>query len=236
MPAHRTLNFSQQKGLFNPAAARPTTVIGVGSVGSEVVMMLAKLGVSDITVYDHDEVESHNLPMSAYGIGDLARYKVEALAERVKRETGVTISTNRKKYASEKLKGSVVCCVDKMQEREVVFAGVSGNPLVDVFVDTRVAGNLISVFAIRPSRKEDLEYYGMHFYSTDNALPPMCGRHGIITVSAVTAGFACTALTNVWTKGTTKRHVLLSLSSFFMQVDGRVDPLFTLQEDQDGQG
>ena len=41
---------------------RPITVIGAGGIGAATVVALAKTGFENITVYDFDTVEQHNLP------------------------------------------------------------------------------------------------------------------------------------------------------------------------------
>src|SRR5207244_2270936 len=57
----------------------PVTVIGAGAVGSFVTLTLAKMGLRDLTVFDDDVVDVHNLPNQFYRLTDLGRPKVEAL-------------------------------------------------------------------------------------------------------------------------------------------------------------
>ena len=40
----------------------PITVIGAGAIGSATVVTLAKMGWSNITVYDEDDLADHNFP------------------------------------------------------------------------------------------------------------------------------------------------------------------------------
>ena len=40
----------------------PIHIIGCGATGSWVALMLAKMGISNITCWDFDKVEEHNLP------------------------------------------------------------------------------------------------------------------------------------------------------------------------------
>jgi hypothetical protein len=208
------LNHSQQQALFNPNAARAVTVIGAGSVGSHVVLMLAKLGVTDITVVDADHVESHNLPMSVYGLQDLAKYKTSALAMHVEQQTGVVIKWARQMYAGGHLKGTVVACVDNMETRMLIWKQVRKNPLVDIFVDTRTAEELISVFGVNPNDDTHIAYYEHHLYPTAETINATCGRHGIIYVSAVAAALACVRLTRRWSNGTYNLHTMGTVDDF----------------------
>ena len=41
-------------------------VIGVGATGSYIVWLLAKIGLSNIHIWDHDVVEDHNIPNQCF--------------------------------------------------------------------------------------------------------------------------------------------------------------------------
>lgn len=202
------LNHSQQQNIFDPASAQPVTVIGAGSVGSQVVTWLPKIGVQDITVYDGDAVESHNIPPSAYRIQDLGVFKALALAEIVREQSGISVNAVPKMYEGEPLRDAVVACVDTMEARKLVWTSVKMNPLVPIFIDTRVAEELVFVFSVNPSDPDDIAYYE-HFlsYSSDEAVRPLCGRHGIVYVAAMAAVAVCANLTSQWSRGRKRRHL-----------------------------
>lgn len=202
------MNLSQQDNIFDSLYAQPITVIGAGSVGSNLVMMLARMGIKDMTVYDGDAIESHNIPMSVYRPSDLGRFKVRALESIVKENTGLAIKGILKMYeGKEILRGTVVACVDTMEARQLIFNQVRQNPLVDLFVDTRVGTELISVFTIEPCSYDDLAYYGPFLaYSTKETAMPFCGSHGINFIACRTASAVCANLTSFWQNATKKRH------------------------------
>ncbi len=200
------LNFSQQNKIFNPAFAKPVVVLGAGSVGSQLVAMLAKIGLTDITVYDGDAIESHNIPMSAYGNSDLGMFKVLALKDLVLRQSGVEIKALPRMYAGEPLRDSVIACVDTMEARLAAWQAVKDNPLVDIFIDTRTAAELISIFAVSPCNPDDIAYYEHFSYPTSQAAMLTCGQHGIVYISNMAAGVACANLTNWWQHGKKKIH------------------------------
>lgn len=206
MNDEQTQNFSQQNHVFSPGNARPVTVIGAGSVGSQLVVMLAKIGCKEITVWDDDDVESHNIPMSAFRLGDLGKPKVAALAALVEESTGVRITTVGRRYAGEPLVGSVVACVDSMESRMAVWNRVRDNPNVDVLVDTRINAEKSEVYAVDPCEPESAAAYGKILYPSSEALRAMCGLHGIVYVTALTASAACACLTNAWSGRTKDRR------------------------------
>lgn len=98
----------RQKGFFDPNILRnpiKVTVVGAGALGSYIVDILASIGIRDITVYDFDNVEAHNIPNQVYKLSDVGRPKVEALADHVKAKMGYTIKGKYKKLTSLKEEG-----------------------------------------------------------------------------------------------------------------------------------
>ena len=196
------MNFDQQDGIFDPHLARPVTVLGAGSVGSQVVCQLAQVGCRDITVWDGDDIASHNIPMSAFRLGDLGRWKVEALRDIVQEKSGVAIKPIRHMWKGESLRGSVVCCVDSMDVRGEIWKQVRHNPLVDVLIDTRIAQEFVVVYAITPTDPGHIAFYESRLYPSSDAVRPLCGVHGIIYVSGVAACAALARLTAAWNSRT----------------------------------
>ena len=54
-------------------------VVGLGGLGSNVAMWLARLGVGHLLLYDFDKVELSNLNRQYYFFEDVGKYKAEAL-------------------------------------------------------------------------------------------------------------------------------------------------------------
>lgn len=201
------LNFSHQENIFDPNLSKPISVIGVGSVGSFVVLALAKMGVTNITVYDADYVESHNIPMSAYRICDLGLKKVEALKNIVKEHTGTEIKAIPEMYTDQRISTAIISCVDTMEARQMVFEKAKINPLVDLLIDTRIGQEFISIFAIEPHHPEEAEYYKYYLrYGTDETMIIRCGLHGISPISMRAASVVCANLINFWKNGKKYKH------------------------------
>ena len=59
-------------------------VVGVGSVGSMVCESLARIGVGDILLIDHDKIEEHNLDRMIYATKrDIGRFKADFFKEKI---------------------------------------------------------------------------------------------------------------------------------------------------------
>jgi hypothetical protein len=65
-------------------------IIGAGAVGSKIAIELACLGLTNVTVYDFDQVEAHNLSNQAFNASHIGKPKVIALREIITAKTGET--------------------------------------------------------------------------------------------------------------------------------------------------
>lgn len=205
---------SHQRGLFDPRNSNHVTIVGCGSVGSEVDHMLARMGVSRMTIIDGDDVRTHNVPVTfAFRPEDVGRYKVDVVRDRIRAETSASVRAIPRMYdGSEPFEaGAVIACVDTMKARACIWRQVAGNPIIGLFVDTRVHEHLVSVFAIRPGDPKQAAFYEKYLYPDRTTPRRTCGAHGVIYVTSIAASLAVRALTSFWQGGTPSRHERLLL-------------------------
>ena len=217
------LNWSHQKALFNPAKSRPVTLIGAGSVGSNIALLLAKQGIEDLTVFDADDVASHNVPMSAYRPSDVGRPKVEALHDLVFETTGLKIGAVGSMYVDQPLRGSVIASVDTMDARAAVWKTVRMNPNIDLLIDTRVYERFAEVYFVQPCLPEDMAAYEARLYPQDTTVKRTCGNHGIAFMANLAASLAVAGLTDAWAGDKTgfARRLFMGESPKFEVVNAR---------------
>src|SRR3990172_7656046 len=106
----------------------PITVIGAGAIGSATVVTLAKTGCSNLTVWDDDLLESHNISNQLCKTAMIGRLKVEALQALTLELTDVAIRTENRRYQGQSLEGVVIAAVDSMTARQSVWRRVKLNP------------------------------------------------------------------------------------------------------------
>jgi len=172
------MDFTRQKDIFDPEkhGRVPITLIGAGSVGSMVALLLAKVGFSDIAVYDHDKVEKHNLPNQFYPMDSLGKHKVWALATLVKEMTGVGITTFAKKYVDkDPLSGIVITALDSMDARKLVFDQFLEQVTTLGMIDPRMGGLDYRVYTIKPEQHDMWTWY-----PDDDAVQERCTEKSII--------------------------------------------------------
>lgn len=71
--------------VHNAVKSAHVAVLGLGGLGSNVAVMLARLGVGHLTIIDYDRVEPSNLNRQSYYIDDIGKFKCDALREQIKR-------------------------------------------------------------------------------------------------------------------------------------------------------
>ena len=174
------MNFQRQVGIFDPKKFKDieVSIIGTGAVGSFIALAVAKMGLSNIHLFDPDMVSEHNLPNQFYRIEDIGKHKVKALAEIIEDFSGVKPEIRSEHYSGAKLKGIVIVAVDSMDARKTIWLLLRRQPLIGLMIDVRMGGEVAWVLAINPGL--DREYYEGTLYSSDEALHLACTEQSII--------------------------------------------------------
>lgn len=209
------MNLSRQHGLFRSCQARtPVTVIGAGGVGSAVTFALAKMGVTDITVFDHDKVEDVNVASQFYRPSDLGRPKVEALGDVVRQFSGTILKCRHERWDGQPLTGLVVSAADCMDVRKQVWEAVKYNFNADLLIDVRMAGNLAVVLAVKPGDPDDVDFYEPHLFSNEQASPESCTARAIAYTTLGIGSCVASSARRWWLSGERTRCLTIDFSSF----------------------
>ena len=174
------LNRSRQLDIFRPdQALSPITVIGAGGIGSPTVLLLAQMGVPELTVIDFDTVEAHNRASQLYPGNDIGKPKVESLAETVERFTDCRIKVRQERYVAQPLSGLVISAVDSIAVRHEIWAQLRYNPHVPLYIDGRMGGQIYVVLTSRPCDPDDVTFYEQHLFKPSEAADVPCTARSI---------------------------------------------------------
>lgn len=116
-------------------------VIGCGAVGSTVAENLVRYGITNITLYDFDVVEPHNIANQMFTQEDIGKPKVVALAEylqRINPEIKAGLKLQPKGYTGQKLSGYIFLCVDNIDLRREIATACKDNTFVKGMFDFRM--------------------------------------------------------------------------------------------------
>lgn len=177
-----TPDYWRQLDLVTPEdLAPPVTVIGAGGIGSPTALALAKMGCPNLTVYDPDTVEAHNLPNQLYRLQDVDRPKVEALQEVIASFTGAKIAVHQEAVVSQPLAGVVITGVDSMSARQQIWQkAVRYRSSIELYVDARMGAEVCRIYTLRPTDPDEVEAYQATLYDDADATAEACTAQAII--------------------------------------------------------
>ncbi len=185
------LDYTRQRAWFDPdktdAAA---TIVGCGGIGSFAAFALAKLGVQRLWLQDYDVVDEHNVPNQLYATDQIGQSKVEALAMTLAVFGGSTID-----YTTDPLSHGValsdvtISALDSMAARAALWEQVKYKTACRLFLDARLGGEHVILYAVNPVRPSDVDGYERTLYSDDEASELPCTARSIVDV-----GFAVGSL------------------------------------------
>jgi tRNA A37 threonylcarbamoyladenosine dehydratase len=147
--------FLRQLDIADPSQFKdkPVTVIGAGGIGAATVVALAKTGFENITVYDFDTVEEHNIPnqLLPMWVGDqdtLGWKKTTALFHLAHDLADVAIQPLHEKFVDQPLGEVVISAVDSLPARRAIWERVTGSMDTTFFLDGRMAITSMDLYAI----------------------------------------------------------------------------------------
>lgn len=141
--------FSRSTDIINPSKLSiPIVVVGAGAVGSWATLALAKMGCSDITVIDHDTIESGNIGPQLYGIDQIGLKKVDALKQIIEKNIGLKIKTYQSRgenILADLDKVILILALDSLEDRKKCIIANSNKPPAFI-IDIRMKAELITAY------------------------------------------------------------------------------------------
>ena len=135
------MDLSKSFEFFRPDMCKSRIhIIGCGSVGSTVAELLARFGLTEISLYDFDHVEPHNIVNQMFTQDDLYKLKTEAVADmicRINPEAKDHLKLYNEGYTGQKLNGYVFLCVDNIDLRRQIATENKYNTFIKAMFDFR---------------------------------------------------------------------------------------------------
>jgi hypothetical protein len=156
-------------------------IIGVGGIGSITAYTLAKMGLKNITIQDFDKVEEHNISTQMYGLQDIGKFKVEALAERIKNDIGTKVKVINKKADKVPDKDIVIFALDSMDERIKLWNSVKeSDSKPQNIIDARMGLEFIRVYSFSMFSTDSIEAYEKNLYPSSESEQLSCTARAVV--------------------------------------------------------
>lgn len=149
------MNLTKSIEYFNPASigSKKCHIIGCGSIGSTVAENLARLGVTDMVLYDFDIVQPHNLANQMFVHSDIKSSKVEATKRiicQINPDAASRVQLEPQGYIDQRLNGYVFLAVDSIELRRKICEKNKMNRAIKAVFDFR-------------TRLEDAQHYAANW-------------------------------------------------------------------------
>lgn len=199
-------DYMRGQGFFDPAKNTDAscTFVGVGGIGSFASFAVAKLGIPKITLIDPDHVEPHNLPSQMFDTTQAFDSKVDAAHNNIHllnpdcciESVAARITDEGWKWDDDpdyamdefRLSGIVVSGLDSMTARHDLWhQALKLNVRCPLYIDARLDGQLMVLYALRPWDLTDIEQYEATLLSDDEVEAGLCTERAIIDVGFTVA-------------------------------------------------
>lgn len=136
------MNLTKSYDFFRPDDVKERIhIIGCGAVGSTIAELLARAGLTKFTLYDFDQVESHNIANQMFIAEDIGKPKVEALKNlivRINPDAEKEVRIQPEGYTGQRLSGYVFLAVDNIDLRRELCEKEKTNRYIKAVFDIRI--------------------------------------------------------------------------------------------------
>lgn len=180
------------------------TIIGCGAIGSFLGLQLAKMGLTRITVFDHDDVSVENMSNQWFRFKDIGNNKADALFDLVADFTGVHIKAIPTKYDesfAHLITGIVVVAVDSMEARTMIYESIKARGFnVKYIIDPRMSAEFYSQYTINPFDEKDQATYAKVLQPDSESVAERCTAKSTVYTASLAAGMVTKTIKNIMLK------------------------------------
>lgn len=162
---------------FETVKNEKVALIGCGGIGSWTGLLLSRLQIDQLVLFDEDTVEEVNMAGQWYRGENIEMKKVDALSLNIMSFSNYYHSISHTYNFTEDwihfLSPVVICGLDNMRSRKLVFEQwllkypVEQNSL---FIDGRMSAEELQIFCMRRNDEYSIKQYQEHYlFSDDNA-------------------------------------------------------------------
>jgi tRNA A37 threonylcarbamoyladenosine dehydratase len=208
--------YQRQQGLVHTdALALQIVIIGAGGIGSWTALALTKMGCQKVTVFDGDEIEQANVGSQLYASTDIGQKKVDALSDRLLSLSELPIEVHPKHWDTGAIVADIlISAVDSMEVRRRLYETHKGRDMW--FVDGRMAGNEINIYAFNLSDQDKCAEYEMTLFTDEEADPIPCSERAVMYNTFVCGGLIASTVARIANGENVKFEVIVDLKNFTM--------------------
>lgn len=215
------MDFLRQIEVFKPHehGQKRVDLIGVGATGSYITFILAKEGMENIHVWDHDIIEPHNIPNQLYFEKcHIGMKKVEALKAIIKDATDTEIICHDQKVTGKVELGNIIFLLtDTMSSRrEISESNFKNRPTIYCVIETRMGSNSGRIYTFNPNILNEYEEWEKTLCGDNEAEVSACGGSiSIASTASLIASMAAWQMKKVLKGQPFENEVIISCNPWF---------------------
>lgn len=172
----QTLRFSSADW-FERIKEQEVVLAGLGGIGSWCALLLSRLDIKYLTMYDDDFVDSVNLAGQFYRKSQIKAYKAQAISTAIKEYSSYySCNVCTRKFESTSLASKIMICgFDNMEARKVFYfrwaAYLDQHPSEAkecLFIDGRLSADTFQVLCIKGDDEYNMKRYEEKFLFNDS--------------------------------------------------------------------
>jgi len=212
--------FLRQIDILKPKVCdKSVLIVGAGATGSATALYLAKMGLTNIKVFDGDKVEEHNFPNQVYPLKSLGKHKVTALKDLVKEYTGVTIKAVPFFFEHQPINEEIVIsALDSMEGRMQIYKKCQQNGKVKILIDPRTAPEAFNLYTVDMKSDKAKKDYEKDLHPDNEAVEAPCTGRSIIYSVLLVSGYICNQVKKYLMNQPYKKYIISDMRNYIFSV------------------
>ena len=197
------MDHTRHLNIYNIPSYFTVGVIGGGGIGAMVALVLAKMGVVSLTVWDDDVISSVNIPTQLHRHADIDVPKVLSLQHTLEEFSDEIFFTPIQARVDEHYIfpqfNLLISAVDSIDARKAIWQAIKNSPLPSAYIDCRMSAEQYQHFAfLLDDRKAAANYEAMLMELNENDVPDeVCTMKSTFYTASLAAGHVGTAFRNL---------------------------------------
>lgn len=219
--------YSRQIDIIDPEKlSMPIGIVGAGAIGSWTALALLKLGCTNVTIIDFDQVGEENIGCQLYSSFDVGKNKVEALKDKL-----MVLSETAPDIEVKKIDGNfnvnnfriLISAVDNMDARKIIFerlkAATGTRPILGIghiLIDGRMAANNIQLYVTPFGESDKVKFYEDTLFDSSEALPIACSARAVVYNGFIIAGLIANTVAKLANGKILPKELIVDLENLTM--------------------
>ena len=192
---------SRQSGLIKDEERKKSiTIIGVGGIGSHTALALARMGFHNLTLIDDDVVSLQNCSSQGFDIGDVGRYKVDVMRQKLMRAVRCVPTVSKERVGSNskvKYTDILIMAVDSMQARKEIYELYKDKALF--VINPSMGGEYMNIDVYEIGSRAENKSFDDAWFSDEEASTETCTTKATIYTTLLIGGYICKIVKDIAT-------------------------------------